>query len=129
MVNDRVLVIDDCRITVLLLKHILGKIKVCVDSAGCGEAGIELASKSEYALIFVDILMPGIDGLETCRRIREQSHGTRPRLILLTAMGEQLSPIATEAVGADGLFFKPIMPSRIIETVRETLEAARQAQA
>ncbi len=121
---DKILVIDDCRINVLLLKHVIGRINVRVDSAGSGEEGLALASRADYPLIFVDILMPGIDGLETCRRIREQSHAMRPRLILLTSMGEQFSQEMATEVGADSVIFKPIVPSQIVEVVKEALRAS-----
>jgi len=121
MPNEKVLIIDDCRVNVLLLKHVLSKINVQADSAGSGESGIELAVKGAYPLIFVDIMMPGIDGLETCRRLRAHPFKTKPCLLLLTAMGEKFSADSVEEVGADGVFFKPIVPSQIIDVVKETM--------
>lgn len=121
MAQDRILIIDDCRINVLLLKHVLSKISVSVDSAGNGEAGLELASRGSYPLIFVDIMMPGIDGLETCRRLRALPFPSQPQILLLTAMGEEFSPEKVAAVGADGVFFKPIVPSQIVEVVRSAI--------
>lgn len=125
MANERILIIDDCRINVLLLKHILSKVHVHVDSAGNGETGIELAARNNYPLIFVDIMMPGIDGLETCRRLRAHPFAEPPRVLLLTAMGEEFSPEKVAAVGADGVYFKPIVPSKIVELVKDALARAR----
>ena len=126
MDRDRILVIDDCRINVLLLKHILSRLDIRVDCAGTGEDGLNMALKTCYPLIFVDIMLPGLDGLEVCRRLRASGQEPRPRLILLTAMGEQFSPSKGGEGGADGVFFKPIVPSQIVETAKETLRLARE---
>jgi CheY-like chemotaxis protein len=129
MDGDRILVIDDCRINVLLLKHVLSRLDVKVDSAGTGEEGLALASQQNYPLIFLDIMLPGLDGLEVCRQLRARPLQPRPRIVLLTAMGEQFSQSKVAEVGADGVFFKPIVPSRILEIARETLDRAKEKTA
>ena len=119
-----ILVIDDCRINSLLLKHVLSKLGVVVHTAGTGEEGLSLTTGHDYRLIFLDIMLPGIDGFEVCRRIRALPLPEQPRIILLTAMGEAFPHSKVSEVGADGVFFKPIVPSQILEVARETVKEA-----
>jgi len=127
MDSKKLLIIDDCRITTLLLRHILVKINVESDSAPTGEAGVELAKRNQYPLVFIDVVLPGIDGFEVCRRLREYQFERRPRLILVTNMGEHFPHSRVSEVGADGHFFKPVVPSQIISVVRETLSEGEEA--
>lgn len=120
--NQKILAIDDCRINVLLLKHILTRANIQVDSASNGEEGLLLAGKHPYPLIFVDIMMPGIDGFETCRRLRALPGEHRPHLILLTAMGEEFSANRAVDAGADEFLFKPIVPSQILDVALRAIE-------
>ena len=121
MDRPRVLVVEDCRMTSLLLRHILGKLGVHVDSAMTGEEALSLAlSDTEYPLIFLDVMLPDLDGFEICRRIRAAESIVRPRIYFLTAMGEAYSN-NHEEVGGDGVFFKPVVPSQIHQIVRETV--------
>lgn len=121
MDSPRILVVDDCRMTSLLLKHILGKLGVRVDSAADGRQGLEMALSHPYPLIFLDVMLPQIDGFEVCRQIREAEFERQPRVIVLTAMGEEYSPERCKNSGVDGIFFKPLVPSQIVEIARETL--------
>jgi len=116
--QSRALVVDDCRISQLLMKHVLTKAGVKADCAGNGEQGLELALKNHYPLIFLDLLLPDIDGSEVCRRIRAATALERPRVYFITALGEGLSPSRVSAAGADGIFFKPIVPSEILAAAR-----------
>jgi twitching motility two-component system response regulator PilG len=124
---DKILIIDDCRITTLLLRHILIKINVNSDSAPTGEAGVDLAIANEYPLVFIDVMLPGIDGFEVCRRLRKCQFERRPRLILVTNMGEHFPHSLVSEVGADGHFFKPVVPSQIASVVQETLSQTEES--
>ena len=121
MDRARVLVVEDCRMTSLLLKHIMGKLGVQVDSAMTGEQALALAlGENEYPLIFLDVMLPDLDGFEVCRRIRAAETTVRPRIYFLTAMGESYSNKHVEVDG-DGVFFKPVVPSQIHQIVRDTV--------
>jgi len=121
MDSKPILAIDDCRINSLLLKHVLSKLAVEVDTAGTGEEGLAMVLRQEYRLIFLDIMLPGIDGFEVCRQIRSHPMPLQPKIILLTAMGEAFPHSRVSEVGADAVFFKPIVPSQILEIAREAL--------
>jgi len=120
MNQGRVLLVDDCRITVLLMKHLLSKIEVRVDSATNGLDGLKLALSGDYPLIFTDVVLEGIDGFELCRRIRG-ARGNETRIVLLTGLGEEFNRSRAKEVGADAVFFKPIVPSQITDLVKDAL--------
>lgn len=118
----RILAIDDERINPLLLKHVLSKVGVRVDTAGNGEEGLALVRERLYPLIFVDVVLPGIGGVEVCRQIRGQRGDAQPAIYLLTSLGEELNAGVVDEAGADGIFFKPIVPSQIVAVVTRALE-------
>ena len=124
MDSPKVLVIDSCRMTVLLLTHILGKIGVRVDAAADGEEGLEMASSESYPMIFIDFMAPKLGGRELCGKLRsvQCAEDLTPNIVLMTDMGEDYCPSMREKVGADGVFFKPLVPSQIAELVKETLK-------
>ncbi len=131
MPTQRTLVVDDCRVTLSLLKHMVTKLGVRTDAAGDGEEALSLLAERDYPLVFLDVVLPNIDGFEVCRRLREMSaqsrvrKESRTRVYLLTALGEAYSPEKATEVGADGVFFKPIVPSHIIDVVREVFGLER----
>lgn len=124
MERSPVLAIDDAHLNLLLLQHVLWKAGVPVDTAGSGEEGLRLAIEHEHPLIFLDILMPGMDGLEVCRRLRRHPFASPPSIVLMTSMGEQFSQTQATEARADGVFFKPVAPSRVLELARGVLGKA-----
>jgi CheY-like chemotaxis protein len=101
----RVLIVDDCRITLLLVKHILAKLGVAVDTAGSAKEGLHRALEGTHALYFLDIMLPDTDGYELCRQIRAR----KPEAFL---------PEKAREAGADDVLFKPVVPSRILDLAR-----------
>jgi two-component system response regulator ResD len=117
-------VVDDCRISTLLLRHILQAEGISSDSAVTGPEAVEKAIAGDYSLILLDIMLPGMDGFEVAGRIRRHPFQHRPRIILLTAMGEHFRSEKVAESGADGVFFKPIVPSRIAQLARRIVSGA-----
>lgn len=113
MAIPKVLVVDDCRMNSLLLRHILSCEGIPSDSAATGPEALEKAVNGKYELILLDIMLPGMNGFEIARHLREQPLEPQPRIYMLTAMGEHFRPELVEEVGADGHFFKPIVPSAV----------------
>jgi DNA-binding response OmpR family regulator len=100
----RVLVIDDEKNLVKGIKFNLEHEGYAVDAAFDGETGLKLASDNPYDLIILDLMMPKIDGLEACRRIREFSSVP---VIMLTARGESTDKLLGFDMGADDYLTKP----------------------
>lgn len=119
MVNRRhkVLVVDDEEPILELLKYNLEKAGFEVATAGDGVKGVETARKFQPDLVLLDIMMPGMDGVETCRRIREIPEIQKTFVIFLTARSEEYSEVAAFDVGADDYITKPIKPRALISRI------------
>lgn len=100
----RVLVADDEREIRDLLKKYLERELYTVDTAAHGEEALRLFEQHKYNLIILDLMMPYIDGVEVCRRIRERSNVP---ILMLTAKDEEMDKIVGLGIGADDYMTKP----------------------
>jgi len=115
-----VLVVDDEPIVVEVVSRYLQRAGFHVVTASTGDRAIEAALTGRPALIVLDVMLPGIDGVEVCRRLRED-HGVRAPIILLTARGEEADRIAGLRTGADDYVVKPFSPTELVERVKAQL--------
>ncbi len=103
----RALVVDDCDVQVLLVRRVLAKAGIECDSAMTGAEALEALRSGQHSLVFLDVELPGMDGFETCRRIRAEA----PRdlhVVFLTTLGESFSRSEALEAGADDVVFKPV---------------------
>ena len=98
---QKVLVIDDDESILDLLKYNLEKEGYNVKLASDGFTAIEIAKKYIPDLVLLDIMMPGIDGIEACRQIRALPEMQKTYVVFLTARSEEYSEVAAFDVGAD----------------------------
>ncbi|MBD2846800.1 response regulator transcription factor [Paenibacillus sp. IB182496] len=118
---ERILVVDDEERIRRLLKMYLEKEGYLIDEAEDGESALRLASDNDYDLILLDVMLPGIDGIEVCTRLR-QSKATP--VIMLTAKGEEMNRVQGFEVGADDYVVKPFSPREVIYRVKAILRRA-----
>lgn len=119
---NQVLVIEDNRDNLRLITYVLRRNGYEVVAAGTGEAGVELARREHYRFIIVDINLPGIDGFEVTRRIRDLGPtGTVP-IIAITSHAMFGDRGRILAAGCDGYFEKPIDPLTIMDEIHATLK-------
>lgn len=111
------LVVDDEEPILELLKYNLEKEGYEVATAVDGVKAVEMAKKFQPDLVLLDIMMPGMDGVETCRRIREIPEIQKTFVIFLTARSEEYSEVAAFDVGADDYITKPIKPRALISRI------------
>jgi adenylate cyclase len=111
-----VLVVDDQPTNIRLLDAILTPRGYDVLSAGSGEEAMKAVAESEVDLVLLDIVMPGMDGYEVCRRIREQVDTAYLPVVMVTASGDEQKLQALEA-GADDFLTKPINQSELLARV------------
>jgi len=110
------LVVDDNATNRLLAKAMLGKLGWVVDEADSGDAAIKQAASKDYALILLDISMPGLSGEETCASLR-QNHPASMRIIAYTAHAFPEERARFLAAGFDDILVKPVNRQRLEETV------------
>ncbi len=119
-----ILVVDDDERLRDLLAEYLGGRGYTVRTAVDGPAGLELARKGGLDLVVLDIMMPGMDGLEVCRNLRGFS--TVP-VIMLTARGDEMDRIVGLEIGADDYLAKPFNPRELVARIEAVLRRARPA--
>jgi two-component system alkaline phosphatase synthesis response regulator PhoP len=115
--NSRILVVDDEQDILELLEYNLTKEGYDVRTAQNGLKAIEEAKDFLPQLILMDIMMPKMDGVEACRKIREIPKLKECYVIFLTARSEEFSEIAAFDAGADDFITKPIKPRALISRV------------
>jgi two-component system alkaline phosphatase synthesis response regulator PhoP len=118
LINKKVLVVDDDVKTVELVKLYLKRDGYKVLTAYDGIEGLRLARESHPDLIVLDLMLPGIDGLEVCRKLREESDVP---VIMLTARTTESDRLAGLDLGADDYVTKPFSPRELAARVRAVL--------
>lgn len=131
MPDKKILIVDDEEDILDLLEYNLEQEGYQVARALDGEKAIELAVKEKPDMILLDIMMPKLDGIETCRRIRGLPEMDKIYIVFLTARSEEYSELAGFEAGADDYISKPIKPrvliSRIKAIMRRELPADQEA--
>lgn len=118
----KILIVDDEPDILEFLKYSFEKEKFVVYTAVNGYKAIELTKKKQPDLIILDVMMPVLDGIETCRLLREIPDFANTIIIFLTARSEDYSEIAGFNVGADDYVTKPIRPRSLIARVKSLLK-------
>ncbi|RZK34393.1 MAG: response regulator transcription factor, partial [Hymenobacter sp.] len=118
----KILVVDDDPDIVELLEFNLKKEGYLTASAGDGRRALEVAADFGPDIILLDVMMPHLDGIATCRQLREQTRFKDTYILFLTARAEEFSEVAAFEAGADDFIAKPIKPrallSRLAAVVR-----------
>ena len=86
-----------------------------------GETAVELARREKPTVIFLDVLMPGIDGFQVCQTLKSDPETKSLKVIILTALAQDFDRRKAEEVGADGFFTKPFSPAALLEKLDEVL--------
>ena len=115
--TQKVLVVDDEEPILELLKYNLEKSGYEVKTAIDGMKAIDIAKKFIPDLVLLDIMMPKMDGVETCRMIREMPELQKTFIVFLTARSEEYSEVAAFDVGADDYIMKPIKPRALMSRI------------
>jgi len=119
--NRRILVVDDVATNVRLLSGYLSREGYRVSVASDGEEALRSIEQLQPDLILLDVMMPGIDGFETCRRIRADEATRHIPVILVTALNELDHKVRGQEAGADDFIAKPFDRDELIVRVRSML--------
>jgi len=121
-----ILVVDDEADLLELVSYNLRKDGFIVDSASDGETALTKVRKGKYDLAILDLMLPGIQGMELCRILRNDSKTARLPIIMLTAKGEEVDRILGLEMGADDYMTKPFSPRELIEKVKDVLRRSTE---
>ena len=122
----RILVVDDEPPIVELVTGYLVREGWAVESAGDGIAALEAVRRIDPDVIVLDVMLPGLDGIEVCRQLRTFSDAY---VLMLTARGEEIDRIMGLTVGADDYLVKPFSPRELVARIKALLRRPRTGQA
>ena len=123
---DHVLVVDDDVELCALVQEYLTAEGFSLKAVHDGEQGLQQALTNEYALVVLDVMLPGINGFEVLRRIRSVS---KIPVLLLTARGEDVDRIVGLEIGADDYLPKPFNPRELVARIRAILRRTKRVTA
>ena len=116
-----VLIVDDEKDLVDLIRYHLEKAGLCCLEARDGESALLLGRERIPDLIVLDLMLPGIDGLEVCRRLRKDPKTANISIIMLTAKAEEVDRVVGLEMGADDYMVKPFSPRELIARIKAVL--------
>lgn len=120
----KILVVDDEDRIRRLLRMYLERENYEIDEAEDGETALQMALEHDYHCILLDLMMPGMDGIDVCKQLREEK--STP-VIMLTAKGEESNRVQGFEVGADDYIVKPFSPREVVLRVKAILRRATQS--
>lgn len=121
-----ILIIEDERDIVELVRVNLEKDGYKVSSAYTGEDGLQAARQHIPDLILLDLMLPGMDGLEVCRKLREEKETRAIAIVMLTAKQEESDIVTGLEVGADDYLTKPFSPRVLVAHIRAVLRRKKK---
>jgi two-component system alkaline phosphatase synthesis response regulator PhoP len=125
MKRGRILVVDDEPDLLELVRHQLQKEHYEVTTALDGEVALAQARRNPPDLVVLDLMLPGIDGLEVCRRLRADPRTMHVPIVMLTAKGEESDAVIGLSQGADDYVRKPFGSKELLARIAARLRASR----
>ncbi|MFO0794765.1 MAG: response regulator transcription factor [Candidatus Brocadiaceae bacterium] len=129
MPKEKILVVDDEQDLVKLVRYHLEKEGYKVLSAFNGEDALFMAIKERPALIILDLMLPGIDGFEVCKKLKADPVFANTAIIMLTAKGEEADIITGLKLGADDYITKPFSPKELAARTQAVLRRIQSTSA
>jgi two-component system phosphate regulon response regulator PhoB len=123
--KEQVLVVDDEEDIVELLRYNLIKNGYRVTAVGSGEEGLTAARQAPPDLLLLDLMLPGVDGLDVCRELKGDSKTKAIPIIMLSAKGEEADIVLGLELGADDYLTKPFSPRVLLARIKSVLRRGR----
>ena len=127
--SQRLLVVEDDHDIAHLLSHSLGRAGFLVDLLHTGAEVQATVKRTSPDLVLLDLMLPGLDGLEVCRVLRSDARTAAIPIIMLTARAEESDRIVGLELGADDYITKPFSPNEVVARVRALLRRAHRGSA
>ncbi len=125
----KIMLVDDEKDVLEFLGYNLRKEGFEVFTAQNGSEALKMAAEKSPHVIFLDVMMPGMDGIETCHELRKNPELNNTIIVFLTARGEDYSQIAGFEAGADDYVNKPVRPKVLVSRVKALLRRSKETQA
>jgi two-component system, cell cycle response regulator len=127
VLGDAVLVVDDNATVRAFMQAKLAPYKFELDFAETGEQAVGLTGSREYACIFLDVVLPGIDGYQVCKLIKSNKNAIRKTaVVMLTSRSSPFDKLRGSLAGCDEYLTKPLDEHRLLEAIARFLPAGRR---
>lgn len=123
--RSKALVVDDSTTLQRLMDLTLQPLGIDVDFAASGEDALALAKHKHYDIIFLDVLLPGMDGFKVCKTIKSEKQTRNTPVIMLTSKGSAFDKVRGIMAGSDVYLTKPLDRAALLAAVQKYLPAAR----
>ncbi len=127
MTKEKILIVDDEQDLVKLIRYHLEKEGYKIISTFNGEDALFLARKERPELMILDLMLPGIDGLEVCKKLKADQELAGTAIVMLTAKGEEADITMGLKLGADDYMTKPFSPKELVARVQAVLRRIKSA--
>jgi two-component system alkaline phosphatase synthesis response regulator PhoP len=118
----KVLVVDDEPHILLILEKVLKRHECDVHKAENGEAALKKLKNDNFDIVILDLMMPGISGIEVCRQVRGGSKTKDKPIVILTADRDEKDKAACVSLGISDYITKPFSPKKLANRIKEILE-------
>jgi phosphate regulon transcriptional regulator PhoB len=126
MSKEKILIVDDEKDIVKMLDYNLKKEGFRTVLAYDGEDAIDLANRDNPDLIILDLMLPGMDGLEVCKTLKKENKTAKIPIIMLTAKVQEADKIVGLELGADDYITKPFSPRELIARIKAVLRRIKE---
>ncbi len=126
--KEKILIVEDEKDIVKMLNYNLKKEGFRTIDAFDGEDAVDLALKERPDLILLDLMLPGIDGLEVCRQLKKEPKSASIPIIMLTAKTQETDKVVGLELGADDYVSKPFSPKELIARIRAVLRRGKEKE-
>jgi len=123
--KEKILIVEDEKNIAKLIRYNLERSDYDCTTAKSGEDAVSIIKKQAFDLMILDIMLPGIDGLEVCRKIKEDPGLKNIPIIILTAKGEEVDRVVGLELGADDYIVKPFSPRELILRIKAILKRGK----
>ena len=127
--GDTVLVVDDNATVRMCMKAKLAPFGFEVDYAETGEEAVGLTGSREYACVFLDVVLPGIDGYQVCKMIKSNKQAIKKTaVVMLTSRSSPFDKLRGSLAGCDEYLTKPLDEDRLLETIAQFIPSTRKRE-
>lgn len=126
---NKILIVEDEKDILELIAYNLRKEGFVTDSTPDGETALAKIKKGNYDLVILDLMLPGLQGVELCRIIRNDAQTASLPIIMLTAKGEEVDRVLGLEMGADDYITKPFSPRELVARINAVIRRAKERPA